>query len=383
MNIILRQTTVCLGGVRGGFSSEMHDVQGRKTMPVQYFVSPDSQNWASTQNPSRATLASIDIVKRLYEEFNQQQRLHAVIVNLGKQDLIPDFIIITEHGMGFMDLHHEAGTISREEDVWSADAKPITSATHLGCRNPHEQIQFYAGKIRDTLMDIPEGVKSWLAGRYITWQDLIFDTAVCFTHREASVEYFRKYYNQDMKQGKYVKTWERFSILEPDEIPRWVSTLCFEANIEDIASVQSYRLTQKQIIRIATELFSTTEWTGVDRLIQTARPYAYLLLKQNGDIIMSFALNREKMTIGRGESCDIKIPYEFKFVSRVHVNIKRSDRGVSIEDCSRNGTFINGVLIETPIYLNHGQQFALGGNKLVDGVCLLEFSLDPPTSSHT
>ena len=114
MNIILRQTTVCLRGVRGGFSSETHDVQRRKTMPVQYFVSPDSQNWASIQNPGRARLASIDIVKRLYEEFNQQDHLYAVIVNPDKQDLLPDFIVITEHGMGFMNLHHESGTVSRE-----------------------------------------------------------------------------------------------------------------------------------------------------------------------------------------------------------------------------------------------------------------------------
>ena len=247
----------------------------------------------------------------------------------------------------------------------------------------HEQVKIYTGRIQNTLMDVPQGTRSWLAGRYITWQDLIFDTAACFTHREASVEYFRKYYNQDMKQGKYMKKWERFSILEPDEIPRWVSTLCFEANIEDIANVQSYRLTQKHIIRIATELFSTTEWTAIDKLMQVSKPYGYLLVRQNGKIVVYFALDQEKMIIGRGESCDITIPHEFKFVSREHVKITRSDRGVSIEDCSRNGTFINGVLLETPIYLNPGQQFTLGGNKLVDGVCLLEFSLDPPTTFHT
>jgi hypothetical protein len=383
MNIILRQTAVCLGGVRGGFSSETHDIHGRKTMPIQYFISPDSQNWASTQNPSRAMLASIDIVKRLYEEFNQQEHLHVIIVNPDKQELIPDFIAITEHGMGFMNLHHEPGTVSREGDVWCADGRPIASDTHLGCRNPHEQVQLYAGKIRDALMNVPQGTRSWLGGRYITWQDLIFDTAACFTHREASVEYFRKYYSQDMKQGKYAKKWERFSILEPDEISRWVSTLCFEANIEDIANVQSYRLTQNQIIRIAIELFSTTEWTAIDKLMQVSKPYGYLLIRQNGEVITFFALDREKMIIGRGESCDITIPHEFKFVSREHVKITHSDRGVAIEDCSRNGTFINGVLLETPIYLNPGQQFTLGGNKLVDGVCLLEFSLDPPTMSHT
>lgn len=351
-------------------------------MPVQYFVSQELQNWEPSRDSSYETLAVVDIIKRIYESFNQHQHLYAIILNLEKQDVIPDFVVITEHGMGLLNLHHESGTITREGEVWCADAKPVASATHLGCRNPHEQVQLYARKIRDRLMDVPQGTKPWLVGRYITWQDLIFDTAVCFTHREASIEYFRKYYYQDLKEGKHVKTWERFSIVEPDEIPRWVSTLCFEADLEDLANVQSYRLTQNQIIRIATELFSTTEWTEVDKLMQAVKPYAYLLLKQNKKVLMSFALDRDKMIIGRGESCDITIPKEFKFVSREHINITRSGNDVFVEDCSRNGTFINGVLIETPIRLSPGQQITLGGNKFVNGVCILEFSLDPPPAPH-
>lgn len=352
-------------------------------MPVQYFISQNLQNWEPSQDSSRETLAAVDIIRRIHGEFKQHQHLHAVVVNFEKQDMIPDLVVITEHGMGLMNFHHESGTVTREGEVWCADAKPVTSATHLGCRNPHEQVQLYAGKIRDMLMDVPPRANPWLGGRYITWQDLIFDTAVCFTHREVSIEYFRKYYYQDLKQGKYVKIWERFSIVEPEEIPRWVSMLSFEANIEDRANVQSYRLTQKQVIRIATELFGTIEWTESDKLMQASKPYAYLLVKQNGAVLMHFALDREKITIGRGESCDITIPKEFKFVSREHVNITRSGNDVFIEDCSRNGTFINGVLIETPIRLHPGQQFTLGGNKFVDGVCVLEFSLDLPVSSHT
>jgi len=343
-------------------------------MPVKYFFSQVLQNRELAQESSHKTLAIIDIIKRTHEEFKDNQRLYAIIVNVEEQELTPDFIVITEHGMGIMNLHHDSGTISREGDAWCANATPITSDTHLGCRNPHEQVQLYAGKIRDLLME--QHATPWLPGRYITWQDLIFDTAVCFTHPEVSIEYFRKYYYEDLRQGKFLKTWERFSIVELDEIPRWGSTLCFESDIEDILKVQSYRITANQIVRIAVELFGTTELTEVEKFIEAGKPNAYLLLKQNGELITYFTIDREKMTIGRGVSCDIIIPKEFKFVSRVHASIERSENDVFIEDRSLNGTFVNGARAEKPIHLHPGQQITLGADTLVDGVCLLEFSLE-------
>ena len=38
MNIIPRQTPVCLGGTRGGFSNEMYDVHSRKTMKIKHII---------------------------------------------------------------------------------------------------------------------------------------------------------------------------------------------------------------------------------------------------------------------------------------------------------------------------------------------------------
>ena len=43
MNIIPRQTTVCLGGAKGGFSSETHDVQSRNLCNIKPMEKPEKR----------------------------------------------------------------------------------------------------------------------------------------------------------------------------------------------------------------------------------------------------------------------------------------------------------------------------------------------------
>lgn len=320
----------------------------------------------------------LEILQQLQKKLTDHESHYAVLVNVEHQFVPADLIAISEHGMGLMILQHEPGSVSRDGDVWCANGQPVTISDRLKYRNPHQKVQLYAEEIRNRLMHPTHPGKPWLPGRYITWQDLIFDTAVCFTHPDAEIEYFRKYYYQEVKSGKHVKQWERFAILERDEIPRWVENLCFEQDMDNLFSVQSYRMTSTYVGRIMTDLFEAPELTELPGPSSDENAYGYLLLRENGEVTTGFPLDREEMTVGRDPSCDIVLPRECTMVSRVHGRLKCSPDKVFIEDQSRNGTFINGVRIFTPALLDQGQQILLGGNKPVDGVCVLEFSMTSP-----
>jgi len=61
----------------------------------------------------------------------------------------------------------------------------------------------------------------------------------------------------------------------------------------------------------------------------------------------------DKMLIGRDESCDIVIPE--RQVSRHHAQITPTSKGILLEDLvSKNGTHVNGVLIDQPTLLQDG-----------------------------
>lgn len=62
---------------------------------------------------------------------------------------------------------------------------------------------------------------------------------------------------------------------------------------------------------------------------------------------------RDTLLLGREEECEIVIPS--RQVSRSHARLTASDDGVLLEDLgSKNGTHINGKLLEEPVYLQDG-----------------------------
>jgi pSer/pThr/pTyr-binding forkhead associated (FHA) protein len=62
---------------------------------------------------------------------------------------------------------------------------------------------------------------------------------------------------------------------------------------------------------------------------------------------------RTTITVGRDADCDIMIPN--RQVSRRHARIFSSDDGVLLEDlASKNGTHLNGDLVEDPVLLRDG-----------------------------
>lgn len=85
---------------------------------------------------------------------------------------------------------------------------------------------------------------------------------------------------------------------------------------------------------------------------------APLLMVQEGPLAdRQWPLDRDAMTLGRGEECDIVVPE--RQVSRVHLRITRDARGYLVEDLdSKNGTYINGRQIQpgTPVRLQDGDE---------------------------
>ena len=66
-------------------------------------------------------------------------------------------------------------------------------------------------------------------------------------------------------------------------------------------------------------------------------------------------LNQEQFLIGRGEDCDLVI--QDRQVSRHHARIRNTKDGYLLEDLgSKNGTHVNGSLLNEPVILQDGDE---------------------------
>ncbi len=356
-------------------------------MPVKYFVSKDSQGREQVPDYPDETLAVIKIIKNVYADFNHTPNLYAIISNLNKRNAMADLVVITERGLGVIELKHKEGRIFQKGAIWYVEKNryvekhPIPGNKNVGYRNPHEQVQIYTETIRDKLINPPKRSFPWLSGGYTDWEQFQFATAVCFTHDRSIFDGFRKWYYRE-KRRYNSKIWERFWILKPAEISEWIIALSFGKC--KTYPFGRYRLSAKQIMRIVTDLFGATEWTEIDKLM-TGKPYAYLVMKQDGKMITSFDLISDEVTIGRNhEICNISTPEECDLVSKEHAKIQRTINGIFIQDTgSKNGTFIDEEQVDKPVCLQPGQQITLGGRKIKDRVCLLEFTYELPEHSST
>ena len=68
----------------------------------------------------------------------------------------------------------------------------------------------------------------------------------------------------------------------------------------------------------------------------------------------------EEITVGRGGGCGIVLPDDH-FVSTVHARVFRRGDEVYVEDLgSRNGTYVNGAAVASPIRLRRGDRVQFG-----------------------
>jgi len=68
------------------------------------------------------------------------------------------------------------------------------------------------------------------------------------------------------------------------------------------------------------------------------------------------------ITIGRSPTCDWQLPNDV--VSNYHSRIKYHHNQWWVEDLkSKNGTFINGLMVATPTVLTSGDKISIGNNQ--------------------
>ena len=79
-----------------------------------------------------------------------------------------------------------------------------------------------------------------------------------------------------------------------------------------------------------------------------------VLISQTGEYEgQRWSLDRDEFLIGRAPECDVVVAD--RQVSRHHARLRRTDSGYVVEDLgSKNGTHLNGVVIEKPKLLQDG-----------------------------
>jgi hypothetical protein len=84
-----------------------------------------------------------------------------------------------------------------------------------------------------------------------------------------------------------------------------------------------------------------------------------LLIAQTGPLEGKRWIINAPLTLGREKDCEIIIP--LRQVSRHHSRISPDPQnGIIIEDLgSKNGTFVNGVLIQEPLFLSDGDEIQI------------------------
>jgi sigma-B regulation protein RsbU (phosphoserine phosphatase) len=91
---------------------------------------------------------------------------------------------------------------------------------------------------------------------------------------------------------------------------------------------------------------------------------AQLLVKNSGDHIENFSLNRLRTTIGRSARSDLCIPDAF--ASRLHAEVRKEGDTFWLQDLgSANGTRYNGNLVTIPLPLSNGGEIQIGETTIV------------------
>jgi len=74
-------------------------------------------------------------------------------------------------------------------------------------------------------------------------------------------------------------------------------------------------------------------------------------------IFLKLRLEAPEISLGRGEDCTIQLPDNR--VSRVHAILRRMDERHTLEDTSRNGTFVNDQRLEGTRTLEPGDRIQI------------------------
>lgn len=338
-------------------------------MPVFAYVSLDSAGRPWPPDNSHETLSAIELIKSLWVAFNHEPATYCVVSNLHRPSA--DLVILTETGIGVVELKHYPGRIREgSSGNWYAGTIPIKSGRYP---NAHLQVQAYAAEVRRLIM--PRLTSWWHSPPEQRWREYKTQTTVCFTNRDVVLDNTSR--DLERREQWNRESWEGFMFLTPALLPAWVAALKFGVDQGHTHRFEPYRLTAPQVIELSTTVLRSTPWTEISKIMPTGRPYAYLTIIENGIPVHTYDLVNEEYCVGR-EAEDLHIPERFERVSRKHARISRILNDVYIEDIgSSKGTFVNGTQVTSQQPLLPNQQITLGGADAGEKVCLLTFSRNP------
>jgi hypothetical protein len=101
-------------------------------MPVKTYVYREPSGRAAPPTYSHETSALIDIVKRIWLAFQQGQETLALVANLQEEGMSKaDLAMVSERGLGVVELKHYTGLITRIDNTWYAGSGVILSLIHI------------------------------------------------------------------------------------------------------------------------------------------------------------------------------------------------------------------------------------------------------------
>ena len=335
-------------------------------MTVKIFVAKDSKGneWAPDYVQEVGSLEWM--LKKAWVEFHHLPSLYCMIANLRQPSA--DLVIMTERGLGILELKHVQGIITiGKDDIWYAGRTIIHAGIHL---NPRRQVQKYAETLRPNLLQriLPPTMKKDPS----RWDDLKFQTAVCFSNPEARFEDLQQSIAK-RRPSPYLAWESDFSIFGPSDFTSWVRRLRFQVDEGPLRRFEPVRLSPNVIINIAAQAFNAVEWKEILTGMPTGEPYGFLVLEdEEGRQV--FSLTKDEISVGRSPDCDIVIPDRYGKVSKKHCRIIRSVANIEINDLnSRNGTYLNNVLLSKNAPISHGDRIFLGSDMSSERPCMLRF----------
>jgi len=95
------------------------------------------------------------------------------------------------------------------------------------------------------------------------------------------------------------------------------------------------------------------------------RPFLLHVDDAGAQRIVELPADRERLTLGRGEACDVSLPWDGE-ASRVHALLERLHDEWSVDDSgSRNGSFVNGERVNGRRRLRDGDVLRVGRTLIV------------------
>ncbi|MCU0484839.1 MAG: FHA domain-containing protein [Anaerolineales bacterium] len=337
----------------------------------------------------------------LWERLQQQNATYALVAAVQRtgtyREVTPDAVLISELGIGVLELKHHYGEIdcrSRTDAWYYANHRRIEMDKKRGedadYKNPYQQVLSYTTQIIEDLQH--PASTTWLPGGPEDWANFKLQGAVCFTNPQASLHLCKRLLDPLYRAvtDPVIRTQQGpadrqmvFDILSPAETPNWAFNLRLDANRGHAEWYAPFRFSPEEVLRLARDFFGGSPWPEMTTMLHAARPpLGYLVLTEGERDLQYYPIIHEEMLIGRSpEVCGVVIPDRYTSVSRRQARLVFTSDGFYLSDeGSLHGTFVNNVRLRGQLLINNPlQKIRLGGAEPGQPVCMLRFqpSLEP------